>query len=236
MPPLNPSIHRLLSGIAALLLCGLPGQAEDAKPKPKPKPKTDKAKADAPAPDPTAASAGSGLTAFGRQIPAQRPNRGIYIPSFSEGKASSVVEADVLTRIDDARLQAEDMTIHLYGEESKDNVTVKMPSATYNMTNQILRSNERSKVSRADFDLEGDALLFDTTTSQGRMSGNVRMTIHDAGALLKRPSSEKAKEPIPTPTPTPTQNPTPSPAPAPDPKAPAAKPSAPAAPATKANP
>jgi hypothetical protein len=79
------------------------------------------------------------------------------------------------------------MTIQLFGADTKDDVTVKMPSATYNMSNQILRSNERSKVSRSDFDLEGDALIFDTTSSQGRMSGNVRMTIHDVSTLMKKP-------------------------------------------------
>ena len=215
MQPLNLSPIRLLIGAIALVHLSLPTWAADAKPKQKSKgdPKTETTA-------PTPASAGSGLTAFGQQIPAQRPNRGVYIPSFTEGKASSIVEADVLTRIDDSRLQAKDMTIHLYGAESKDNVTVKMPSATYNMTNQILRSNESSKVSRADFDLEGDALLFDTTTSQGRMSGNVRMTIHDAGSLLKRPTTEKPKAPAPPSQPSENPAPTPSTTPtAPDSKA-----------------
>ena len=148
----------------------------------------------APPADAAAQSASSGLSAFGSQIPAQRPNKGVVIPSFSQGKRSSLVEADVVTRIDENRLLAERMTIYLYGATPAENVTVTLPSATFNMDQQILRSSERSKVSRADFDLEGDALIFDTTTSQGRMSGNVRMTIHDAGAFMKNvqvPGEEK---------------------------------------------
>ncbi len=141
---------------------------------------------------------GSQLSAFGRQIPAQRPNRGIWIPSFSEGKLSSVVEADVVTRIDDQRLFAENMIIHLHGGEEKDRIKVDMPSATYHMTNQMIRSNERSKVSRADFDLEGDSLVFDPTTSQGRMSGNVRMTIHDARGFLQGTPIPDDKKTAPT--------------------------------------
>lgn len=157
------------------LLAASAAQAQDAKPAPAKTAKT----------DPAIETAGSQLTSFGRQIPAQRPNRGIWIPSFSEGSLSSVVEADVVTRIDDQRLFAENMTIHLHQPEENQRVRVDMPSATYNMTSQMIRSNERSKVSRADFDLEGDSLIFDTTTSQGRMTGNVRMTIHDARGFMK---------------------------------------------------
>ncbi len=149
-------------------------------------PAQEEAKKTAAAGSPEAAeTAGSQLTTFGRQIPAQRPNRGIWIPSFSEGKLSSVVEADVVTRIDDQRLFAENMIIHLHNDTENGEVKVDMPSATYHMTSQMVRSNERSKVSRSDFDLEGDSLVFDTTTSQGRMSGNVRMTIHDARGFMK---------------------------------------------------
>ncbi len=134
---------------------------------------------------PVVETPGSQLTHFGRQIPAQRPNRGIWIPSFSQGALKSVIEADVVTRIDDQRLFAENMTIQLNASEAKDRVTVDTPAATYHMTSQMLRSKERSKVSRADFDLEGDTLVFDTTTSQGRMTGNVRMTIHNARSFVK---------------------------------------------------
>jgi hypothetical protein len=179
-PPDPPPLWLRIA--ASLLLLPLVGIAAEPKPVSASSPAKSKAGTESQA-DP--ASAGAGLTNFGRQIPAQRPNRGIYIPTFTAGQPSSIIEADVITRIDDSRLLAESMTIHLYGDQPAEHVTVKMPSATYNMTNQILRSSERSKVSRADFDLEGDALIFDTTSSQGRMTGNVRMTIHDAGSLLK---------------------------------------------------
>lgn len=181
-------LHRLLVCAASLLLATLPSVAVDTQPKPKKKtkPSTETALA-------LPSTAGSSLTAFGSKIPAQRPNLGVYIPSFSEGKASSIVEADVLTRIDDTRLKADSMTIHLFGESAKDEITVTMPSAIYNMTNQILRSDDRSKVTNIDFEIEGDALVFDTQSSQGRMIGNVRMTIHDAASLIKKPAATTEK-------------------------------------------
>lgn len=189
MPLPESFLHRLLVCAASLLLATLPGHAADSKPKPKKKPKSSSESAAT-----ESSSAGSGLSAFGSKIPAQRPNRGVYIPSFSEGKASSIVEADVLTRIDDTRLRAEIMTIRLFGDTPKDNVIVTMPTAIYNMTNQILRSDDRSKVTNVDYEIEGDSLVFDTHTSQGRMTGNVRMTIHDAAKLIQKPAPSPAPE------------------------------------------
>jgi hypothetical protein len=191
MQPIDNRRHKVLIAVACTLLAALSVSAIESEPKSK---KPSKSK---PSPGPAEpSSTSSGLTAFGSKIPANRPNRGVYIPSFSEGKASSTVEADVLTRIDDTRLKADVMTIRLYGESSADEVTVTMPSAIYNMTNQILRSDDRSKVHRADFEIEGDSLVFDTNTSQGRMTGNVRMTINDAASLLKKPSPA-AEKPVP---------------------------------------
>ena len=218
MPLPESFLHRLLVCAASLLLATLPGHAVDSKPKPKKKPKSSSESAAA-----ESSSAGSGLSAFGSKIPAQRPNLGVYIPSFSEGKASSIVEADVLTRIDDTRLRAEIMTIRLFGDTPKDNVVVTMPTAIYNMTNQILRRDDRSKVTNVDYEIEGDSLVFDTHSSQGRMTGNVRMIIHDAGSLFKEPAAAK-KEPAAIPEkPAPKAIPytpslTPQPAPAPQAK------------------
>lgn len=188
-------LHRLLICVAGILLTALPGFAADSKSDSK---KKSKSSSDSTAP--ASSSAGSGLSAFGSKIPALRPNLGVYIPSFSEGKASSIVESEVLTRIDDTRLRAEIMTIHLFGDTPQENVTVTMPTAIYNMTSQIMRSDDRSKVTRADFEIEGDSLVFDTQSSQGRMTGNVRMVIHDADSLIqKKTAATPSPEPAPVP-------------------------------------
>jgi hypothetical protein len=145
----------------------------------------------------------SALAAFGRQVPALRPNLGVRIPSFANGTLSSMIEADSLTRLDDQRLFAENLAIELHGAQPKDKVDIDLISATFNMDTQILRSAERSKVRRADFELEGDSLIFDTATSQGRMTGNVRMTIFDPAALLKMndPEADEGAESTPQVTP-----------------------------------
>jgi hypothetical protein len=51
-------------------------------------------------------------------------------------------------------------------------------------------------VSRADFQIEGDNLVFDTSKNQGRMTGDIRMVIFDTGAL----SGEERPAPAPQPS------------------------------------
>lgn len=182
-------VRQMLGVLAALFACLAP------MPLPAQEPKPQAAEPVTPA-EPEVAAISSPLTTFGRQIPAMRPNRGVWIPSFANGTLSSLVEADVVTRVDDNRLEADNMKIKLYGADPKENVEIDLKSATYHMTHQILRSDERSKVSRMDFDLEGDSLIFDTITSQGRMTGNVRMTIHDARGFMEsmnKPATTEAK-------------------------------------------
>ncbi|MCB1208040.1 MAG: hypothetical protein KDK97_01875 [Verrucomicrobiales bacterium] len=142
-----------------------------------------------PAVPPPLAQARTGLSSFGKNMPAGLRNVGVTIPGFSKGKPSSLVLADSVTRIDENRLIAENMTIQMFADDPRENVTVDLKSATYHMTNQVLRSPTRSKVTRSDFELEGDSLVFDTMTSQGKMVGNVRMVIYDANML--KPASER---------------------------------------------
>ena len=136
------------------------------------------------------------LSSFGRTVPAGVKNTGVWIPGFEKGKKTTLVEADAVTRVDDNRLMINGLVIHLYSQNPAENVQVDLSTATYHMTNEILRSATRSKVSRADFELEGDSMIFDTLTSQGRMIGNVRMTIHDPKAFMKPGDEESTTTPV----------------------------------------
>lgn len=143
--------------------------------------------------------ANSGLKSFGSMIPLGRESKGVRIPSFDEGKPASVITADSLVRVDDNRIFAEKMTIKMFAEQAAQDVRVDLKTATYNMDHQILSSTDRSRVSRGDFELEGNGMVFDTKTSQGKMVGDVRMTIYDMRELAKNmgmapePADEKTK-------------------------------------------
>ena len=47
----------------------------------------------------------------------------------------------------------------------------------------IIDSKTRTKVTRADFEISGDTMHFNTSNHQGTMTGNVHMTVYDPSQL-----------------------------------------------------
>ncbi|MBL9118199.1 MAG: hypothetical protein JNJ83_24550 [Verrucomicrobiaceae bacterium] len=192
---------------------------EGEKPTADAKPAKTKSKAKA---EEVAAETSGGMGALGALIPQGVRNKNVQIPGFKDGRPSSMITAKAVTRQSDSELFAEDMIIKLFGSEEKDNVRVDLNTAIYEMNTKVLRSNERSRVSRTDFHIEGDTLEFDTTTSQGRMKGRVRMVIYDTTQLSQK---NKTTTPPPASTAAPvTPEPASEPAPvAPNPTPPSVK-------------
>lgn len=134
------------------------------------------------------AQADSGIAAFLQMVPPGAVNKGAFIPSFdSTGRRTSLITADMLRRVDDQRIYAENLVVQMFNPDPKNDVRIDLKTAFYQMAGSgrggILRSTERSHVRRADFDIEGDSLIFDTAKNQGRMTGNIHMVIFDSSAL-----------------------------------------------------
>lgn len=140
----------------------------------------------------SAAAMDAGLSSFMRMIPLGAESRGAVIPSFDEeGRRSSLITADVIRRIDDERIYAEGLVVKMLNADASKDLRMDLRTAFFQMATGVLRSTERSRVSRADFQIEGDNLVFDTNKNQGRMTGNIRMVIFDSGTLSgeKTPSA-----------------------------------------------
>ncbi|HCN28324.1 MAG TPA: hypothetical protein DIT64_06050 [Verrucomicrobiales bacterium] len=123
----------------------------------------------------------SSMSAFGKWIPQGFVNRNVVIPSFNDGKLGSRLTAATLVRLDDDRLEAGRTVIEIYGDTPPQDTRVEMPGAIFHMTANVLRSGERSRVIRSDFEAEGDSMVFDATTSIGAMKGRVKTFIFDTG-------------------------------------------------------
>lgn len=132
----------------------------------------------------------TGLFAFGKMLPVGQAHRELEIPSFKNGAPASMVMAKTMTRTDDENMFLEQMNIWMYGPpgEADKDLRVQLRTAIYHMPTNIIASEERSRITRSDFDLQGDSLIFDTATGQGKMVGNVKMILHDASALTKAAS------------------------------------------------
>jgi hypothetical protein len=129
----------------------------------------------------------TGLFAFGKMLPVGQAHKELEIPSFKNGAPASMVQAKTMTRTDDENMFLEQMNIWMYGPpgEAEKDLRVQLRTAIFHMPTNIIASEERARVSRSDFDLQGDSLIFDTATGQGKMVGNVKMILHDASALTK---------------------------------------------------
>ena len=131
-----------------------------------------------------AAAMDGGLASFMKMIPLGAESRGAVIPSFdAEGRRSSLITADVIRRIDDERIYAEGLVVKMLNADAAKDLRMDLSTAFFQMATGVLRSTDRSRVSRADFQIEGDNLVFDTNKNQGRMTGNIRMVIFDSGTL-----------------------------------------------------
>jgi hypothetical protein len=135
-----------------------------------------------------------GMSAFGKMIPLGFVNKNVVVPSFKDGKPSSMLTADTLTRLDEERLSAVNVVVEIYAEDPAATLSVDLKSAVFNMPDQIMRSGERSRVSRADFEMEGDSMVFDTANSIGSMKGRVRTLIFDMKPAPGKPEGNPTNE------------------------------------------
>jgi hypothetical protein len=137
-----------------------------------------------------------GMSDFGKMVTEGLINRGVIIPSFDqEGKKSSELRAETLTRIDNERLLAEKVTIDVFAETPEKTLHVDLKSAVHHLADQLLRSGERSVITRSDFETSGDSLVFDAATTIGSMKGRVQTLIIDTGTLSgkKQPANPPKK-------------------------------------------
>ena len=144
------------------------------------------------APGMTGQEADDGLAGVGRMVPLGFESRNVVIPSFKDGKPAMELGADTLTRVDDERLVCGPTRVEVFGASPAFNVQVRLPSAVFHLAERVLRSGERSRITRADFAVEGDSLVFDTTTSIGALKGRVTTRIFDTAALTGAPATGKA--------------------------------------------
>lgn len=138
----------------------------------------------------------SPMASFGKMIPEGFVNRDVIIPSFDQsGRKTSELHAETITRIDQERLQATRVVIHVLAADPTKTMRIDLPSATFHLTDHLLRSAERCTVTRADLQTSADTLVFDTRTSIGIMGGRVRTLIFDTGTVSHESKADQPAKP-----------------------------------------
>ena len=104
--------------------------------------------------------------------------KGLVLPNYDvQGHLLGRFEAATAARIDENHVRFTNLKMVTFDEKEKPDFNVEMARATLNLETRVIDSEQRTKLKRADFEIAGDRMQFNTMTHQGTMTGNVRMTI-----------------------------------------------------------
>jgi lipopolysaccharide export system protein LptC len=113
--------------------------------------------------------------------------KGLVLPNYdTQGHLLGRFEAATAARIDENHVHFTDLKMTTYDPKEKPDFKIDMADATLDLETRVIDSHQRTKLKRADFEIAGDKMQFNTTTHQGRMTGNVKMTIYNQTEIAGR--------------------------------------------------
>jgi len=122
-------------------------------------------------------------------LPIGHQAKGLVLPDFDgEGHLRGRFEAGTAHRIDQEHVGFEHLKITTYTPENQADLQIDMHTSVLDLKTRVLSSQERTTIQRADFNIVGDSVQFDTNTRTGRLIGNVKMVITDRSHLERKAS------------------------------------------------
>ena len=112
-------------------------------------------------------------------IPIGHEAKGVTLPDYDlEGRITGRFLAGVARRIDENHLQMHDLIMHTFTAGEKPDLEIDMTTSILDLRTRVLSSQERTTVKRADFELTGNSMEFNTSTHEGTLIGDVKMVVH----------------------------------------------------------
>jgi hypothetical protein len=125
-------------------------------------------------------------------LPIGHEAKGLVLPDFdADGHLRGKFEAGTAHRIDQEHVGFEHLKITTYTPEDQQDLKIDMNTSVLDLTTRVLRSKERTTIQRADFNIAGDSVEFDTNSRTGRLIGNVKMVITDKSRLTAKPGTHE---------------------------------------------
>jgi len=125
-------------------------------------------------------------------LPIGHEAKGLVLPDFDgEGHLRGKFEAGTAHRIDEEHVGFEHLKITTYTPEDQQDLRIDMSTSILDLKTRILSSKARTTIHRADFNIAGDSVEFDTNAKTGRLIGNVKMVITDKSHLTSTPSPKQ---------------------------------------------
>lgn len=153
----------------------------------KPKARKQKISSATPSASATATAGDQSLTNI--PLPIGHEAKGLILPDFDlQGHLRGRFEAESAKRLDEVHVGFHALKIITFTPESQPDLTIELSESILNLKTRILSSNERSTIKRADFNIVGDSVEFDTNSRVGKLVGNVKMVITSQSKLLANPN------------------------------------------------
>ncbi len=147
---------------------------------------------------------------FNPPIPIDHNAEGVNLPYWDKkGNLQMFFTIEKAIRADLGHLNMENAYMQTYDDKGAPDAAVFMTRSMLDLNTLIVTSDVPVTVRRADFDIVGQKMTFNTRTRQGHMGGHVRMTIYnreDMGQSSPTPSPQPPPQPPPKATP-PAQSP-----------------------------
>ena len=125
-------------------------------------------------------------------LPIGHEAKGLVLPDFDgDGHLRGKFEAGTAHRIDQEHIGSDRLKITTYTPEDQPDLKIDMSTYVLDLKTRILSSKERTTIKRADFNIAGDSVEFDTNSKTGRLIGNVKMVITDKSHLTATPSPKE---------------------------------------------
>jgi hypothetical protein len=125
-------------------------------------------------------------------LPIGHEAKGLVLPDFDgDGHLRGKFEAVTAHRIDEVHIGFQQLKITTYTPEDQQDLRIDMSTSVLDLKTRILSSKARTTIKRADFNIAGDSVEFDTNSKTGRLIGNVKMVITDKSHLTATPSPKE---------------------------------------------
>jgi len=125
-------------------------------------------------------------------LPIGHEAKGLVLPDFDgDGHLRGKFEAGTAHRIDEGHIGFAQLKITTYTPEDQQDLRIDMSTSVLDLKTRILSSKSRTTIQRADFNIAGDSVEFDTNNKTGRLIGNVKMVITDKSHLTATPSPKE---------------------------------------------
>lgn len=113
-------------------------------------------------------------------VPKGHDAKGLKIPYFDdEGKLQMTFNIGVAKRIDDTHIEMSELQVETFDEDGLHEMAMDLPTSVLDLTTSVITAQQKVTIKREDFELTGNAMIFNTKTKQGGLGGKVRMLIYN---------------------------------------------------------